>query len=534
MSASQREVVVVGSGAAGLAGAIAAHRAGARVTVVESTGFIGGTTSLSGGVGWFPVNHREMAGENRDSVDLAREYLRSLTVGDMDPDQSEQFISKAGEAAQWIEENSALEWELLPYPDYHSEMPGGMEFGGRSLSARPVTPRPDVAALLRPALSWRAPVTHLEVMTNTIDPNVIAQRTAAGTVTMGQALVAALLTTCLDEGIEIHTNTLAHTLIRQDDQVVGVQCTTVNGEETFLGSVILAHGGFERDADYARAFLRLPNPAPTGAPGALGDGLRMAMAVGAELGNMSEAWWAPTIHVPGDEIDGAPLYRLLLSERSRPGSIMVDSHGRRFVNESQNYNDVGRSLQSFDAGSYSFDRAQSWLVFDKKYRDSYLVGPILPTDPDPEFFLKGNTITDLAHAMGVSPTNFNATIEQFNADAQVGVDSEFRRGESSYDRALGDPASAHPNLRPLDSGPFYAVQVHAGTLGTKGGPRTDPEGRVRSVTGGVIEGLFAAGNASASSLGFAYPGAGGTIGPAITFGVLSGMAAAQHVTPARA
>jgi len=533
MPASQQEVVVVGSGAAGLAGAIAAHRAGARVTVVESTEFIGGTTSLSGGVGWFPANHLEMSGENRDSLDAAREYLRSLTVGDIDHDQSEQFICKAGDVAEWIEDNSVLEWDLLPYPDYHCEMPGGMEIGGRSLSARSITPRSDVAAMLRPALSWRAPVTHLEVMTNTIDPNVIAQRKAAGTVTMGQALVAALLTTCLDLGIEIHTNTLAHTLLREGDQVVGVQCATVHGEEIFHGSVILAHGGFERDAAFARAFLRLPNPAPTGAPGALGDGLRMAMAVGAELGNMSEAWWAPTIHVPGDEIDGAPLYRLLLSERSRPGSIMVDSHGRRFVNESQNYNDVGRSLQSFDAGSYSFDRAQSWLVFDKKYRDSYLVGPVQPSDPDPEFFLKGDTLTDLAHAMGVSPNNFNATIEKFNTDAQAGIDVEFSRGESSYDRALGDPSSAHPNLRPLLFGPFYAVQVHAGTLGTKGGPRTDSEGRVRSVTGGVIEGLFAAGNASASSLGFAYPGAGGTIGPAITFGVLAGKAAGRLITPVR-
>ena len=222
MSASQQKVVVVGSGAAGLAGAIAAHKAGAYVTIVESTAFIGGTTSLSGGVGWFPVNHLEMAGENRDSIECAQEYLESLALGDVDLDQTEQFIRQAGYAARWIEENSLLEWDLLPYPDYHSEMSGGMEIGGRSLSARPVTPRSDVAMILRPALSWRAPVTHLEVMTNTIDSHVIAQRKAEGTVTMGQALVAALLTTCIDLGIEIHTNTLAHTLIQEDDRVVGV------------------------------------------------------------------------------------------------------------------------------------------------------------------------------------------------------------------------------------------------------------------------------------------------------------------------
>lgn len=531
MPPSPPSVVVVGSGAAGLASAIAAHQAGASVTLVESTEFIGGTTALSGGVGWFPVNHLEMAGERRDSSDLAREYLQSLAVGDVDREQTEQFIRHAGTVAQWIEDTSSLEWDLLPYPDYHCELPGGMDSGGRSLSARPVTPRPDVAALLRPALSWRVPVTHVEVMTNSVDPLVIAQRTREGTVTMGQALVAALLTTCLDKGIDIRTNTRAHTLAREGDTVVGVHCATPQGEELFPGSVILAHGGFERDEVFAPAFLRFPHPAPTGAPGALGDGLRMAMSVGAELGNMSEAWWAPTMHVPGDSIDGKPLYRLLLSERGRPGSLMVDSHGRRFVNESQNYNDVGRSLQSFDAGSYSFDRAQSWLVFDKKYRDSYPVGPVSPSDPDPDFLLTGDSIAELAVAMGVSPAEFTATVTRFNADAQAGTDTVFHRGESAYDRELGDPQSAHPNLRPLDVGPFYAVQVHAGTLGTKGGPRTDPNGRVRSVTGGVIHGLFAAGNASASSLGFAYPGAGGTIGPAITFGVLAGIAAADHVNP---
>jgi succinate dehydrogenase/fumarate reductase flavoprotein subunit len=529
-SVTGNNVVVVGSGAAGLAAAIAACKAGANVTILESTEYVGGTTALSGGVGWFPVNHKETTGEGRDSVELARQYLQSLAVGDTDADMSEHFIAQAGAAAQWLEENSAIEWDLLPYPDYHCEMDGGLEAGGRSLAARLVTPRPDVAALLRPALSWRAPVEHLEVMTNTMDPEVIEQRKKTGTVTMGQALIAALLTTCIDLGIDIRTNSRAHTLLRDDDRVVGVRVTSINGnvEDIFdlFGSVILANGGFERDPAYAQAFLRLPNPAPTGAPGAKADGLRMAMSVGAELGNMSEAWWAPTMHIPGDEISGEPLYRLILSERSRPGAIMIDGHGRRFVNESQNYNDVGRSLQSFDAGSYSFDRARSWLIFDQRYRDSYVVGPVLPTDPDPEFFLTAETLTELADAMDVSPINLTATINEFNADASAGVDTLFNRGASSYDQALGDPNSDHPNLRPIERGPFYAVQVYAGTLGTKGGPKTDTDGRVRAVTGGVIEGLYAAGNAAASSFGFAYPGAGGTIGPAITFGILAGRAAA--------
>jgi len=524
-----KSVVVVGSGAAGLSAALAARAEGSAVTVLESTEYVGGTTALSGGVAWVPDNHLERAGEGRDSREQARDYLQSLALGDADVELIERFIAQAGYAAQWIEENSALKWELLPYPDYHCEMPGGMTVGGRSLSACLVDPNADVAGLLRPALSWRAPITHLEVVTNTVDPDVIAERRSKGTVTMGQAMIAALLTTCLEQGVVVRTRTKAVSLLRDesgDRRVIGVQAEVPAGMEDFHGSVILASGGFERDEGLARAFLRIPDPAPTGAPGATGEGLRMAMSAGAELGSMSEAWWAPTIAVPGDEISGKPLFRLILNERSRPGSMMVDAFGKRFVNESQNYNDVGRSMHSFDAGSYSFDRRESWLVFDQRYRMSYLIGPVMPTDPDPDFFCKADTISELAQHMGVDPEVLVETVEEFNAGARHGSDREFHRGETDYDRALGDPEAEHPNLRELIHGPFFAVKVYAGTLGTKGGPRIDGDGRVQHVGGGAIPGLYAAGNAAASFLGLAYPGAGGTLGPAITIGVLAGRAAA--------
>jgi len=532
--ANGARVVVVGSGCAGLSAAIAARAEGAEVVVLESTEFVGGTTALSGGVAWLPVNHVEAAGQNRDSRDLAREYLQNLSLGDVDFELVERFLGQAGPAAQWLEENSALEWELLPYPDYHCEMPGGMNVGGRSLAACLVEPREDVAELLRPALSWRSPVTHLEVVTNTVDPETVAQRRANGAVTMGQALIAALLTTCLDEGIDVRVGTRATDLLQEDGRITGVRAAAAHGPIDFPGRVVLASGGFERDPALTKAFLRIPEPAQTGAPGAKGDGLRMAMSVGADLCSMSEAWWAPTIHIPGDEIAGEPLYRLILNERSRPGSLMVDSRGRRFVNESQNYNDVGRSMHSFDAGSYSFDRLSSWLVFDKRYRDSYLIGPVMPSDPDPPYFLKASSIRELARRMEIDQEVFAATIDEFNVGAAAGVDANFRRGESAYDQALGDPGSEHPNLRPLTEGPFFAVHVHAGTLGTKGGPKTDGDGRVRLISGGVTPGLYAAGNAAASFLGLAYPGAGGTLGPALTFGVLAGRAAAteRSLTPA--
>jgi len=225
-----------------------------------------------------------------------------LALGDFDGEMIERFLGQAGPAARWLEDNSALEWELLPYPDYHCEMPGGMTVGGRSLAACLVQPRADVAELLRPALSWRAPVTHLEVVSNTVDPDVIAQRRADGTATMGQGMIAALLTTCLDEGIDVRVNTRAVELIEDAGNVVGVRAEDESGTVEFPGRVILASGGFERDPALSKAFLRIPAPAQTVGPGAIGDGLRMAMSAGAELGSMSEAWWALTIHVPGDDI----------------------------------------------------------------------------------------------------------------------------------------------------------------------------------------------------------------------------------------
>jgi succinate dehydrogenase/fumarate reductase flavoprotein subunit len=244
------------------------------------------------------------------------------------------------------------------------------------------------------------------------------------------------------------------------------------------------------------------------------------MAAGAALGNMSEAWWAPAISVPGETIEGEPLHRLILTERARPGSLIVDSTGRRFFDEHQNYNDAGRALHAFDPGGYSFPRVPSWLLFDAHYRASYHLGPLRKGDPDPDWILKAGTLAELAELMPVPPDGLEATVARFNEQADRGVDVDFGRGSRLYDRFLG-------SWGPLGDGPYYAVRVLPGCLGTKGGPRTDAEGRVLSLHGGPLDRLFAAGNAAANPFGMAYPGAGGTIGPALVFGARAGRAAAS-------
>jgi 3-oxosteroid 1-dehydrogenase len=257
-----------------------------------------------------------------------------------------------------------------------------------------------------------------------------------------------------------------------------------------------------------------------GAPGAQGDGLRMAMGAGAALGCMSEAWWCPAISIPGEMIDGAPMFRLILTERARPGCLLVNGRGVRFADEAQNYNDLGRTLQNFEPTSFSFPNVPAWLVFDGGYRATYRLGPLSRRDPDPDWLARGETLAELAAEIGVPADALKTTVARFNEGAAAGADPDFGRGSFPYDRFIGD-------LGPLEQPPYYAFRVLPGCIGTKGGPKTDPSGRVLSITdGSPIPGLYAAGNAAASPFGLAYPGAGGTIGPAVVFGTRAGEAAA--------
>lgn len=513
------DVVVVGSGAAGLAAALAAASAGAHVTVLESTATVGGTTAMSGGVAWLPGNR---FGAPDDRPDDALTYLRGLELGDVDPCLVEQFVADAPGVADLLVAATPLEWAPLPWPDYHSERPGGRE-GGRGLEPRPLDLPARVRDRIRAPLSWRQPVTYREVVHGEVDRETIDGRRIDGTLVMGSALVGALLAAVEDLGVVVRTGARVTRLRTEHGRVIGV----ATDEGDVHGVVVLATGGFERDPALVRSFLRAPVAGLTGAPGARGDGLRMAMRVGASLGNMSEAWWCPALPVPGQTVDGEPLDRLVLDERSRPGAIMVDRHGRRFVDEAQNYNDVGRAMHGFDAGAFAFRADPTWLVVDHANRTDYHLGPVLRHEPDPEWMCRADDLPGLAAQIGVDAAVLVATVERFNAHAAEGHDPDFGRGTTAYDRFVGDPRAPHPNLRPLDQPPYHAVRLRPGTLGTKGGPRTDRDGRVLDLDGDPVPGLLGAGNVTASPFGLAYPGPGGTIGPALVFGTRAGEAAAD-------
>jgi len=509
-------VVVVGSGAAGLAAAVGAATAGADVVVLEAADAVGGTTALSGGIVWVP-GHRFLGAGARDDVRRARTYLGALATGDVEPALVDAFLSRVGPVVDELAECTPLQWEVLEHwPDYRDDVEGAAQ--GRSLWPCPLTLDEDLAAVVQ-----RDPVAeaggHMGPVTERLPrSDAVVLR---GPV-RGRTLVGGLLAGSRKLGAEVRTGARAGGLVLRGDAVCGVRV----GGEVLEGRVVLASGGFQFDASAVRAFVGGAPLAPLGTPSCRGDALAMSRHVGADLGNMTEAWWMPALSVPGESLDGAPYFRPLHGERAKPGAVLVDRLGRRFVDEAQNYGDVGRAMRRFATGQPPYPAAPSFLVLDAAYRARYPVGPLEPNDPDPEWLLRGSDLGELARAMGVPAETLAATVARFNAGARHGRDEDFGRGASAYDRWIGDHAAADPTLAPVEEPPFYAAVVHAGCLGTKGGPRTDEAGRVLRRSAPVA-GLYAAGNAAASPFGTATAAGGATLGPALAFGHLAGRAAAE-------
>ncbi len=515
-------VVVVGSGAAGLTAAVAAAQNGAEVTVVERAPVLGGTTALSGGLAWMPANRLMAADGVDDSTAEARQYLRALRLGDVDDELVDYFADQAPAVADWLESTTGLSWQTVPYPDYHPELPGGKP-GHRPLEPQPREVAPELDQRIRTAPNVTAPITYRELATGEFNRAEVADRSQRGVITMGRSMLASLVEASEASGVAILTSVGVDGLAQSGGTVNGVRI----GADVITGRVILASGGFERDPSLVQAFLRGPMTGPVGAPGMDGTALRLSLTAGAELGNMAEAWWCPAMTVPGEAIDGETFHRLVLTERARPRSLMVDSRGRRFANEARNYNDVGRAMQSFDPTGFQYPAATAWLVFDSGYRRRYHLGPLRRDGPDPEWLHRADSLDELAEAISVDSEELAASVIRFNQLVSTGDDPDFGRGRSNYDRFVGDPTATHPTLGPVEEPPYYAVRLHPGCLGTKGGPRTDIHGQVRHQEGGPIEGLYAVGNAAASPLGAAYPGAGGTIGPLLVAAHAAGTAAAS-------
>ncbi|MBH0781104.1 FAD-dependent oxidoreductase [Nocardia sp. NEAU-351] len=523
------DVAVLGSGAAGLTAALTAALAGAQVAVFEKAATVGGTSAVSGGIAWIPAHDRSPVGPL--SVTDAMDYLRAQSFGSMDEALVDTFVRTGASMVDFVEKNSGVRFDIAEgFPDYKPELPGGQPQGGRSLSPAPF----DLSRIG----AWGQRITAFPADWSNVgfDAETRARLHAeigddsADLCVAGTALIAGLLEGVLKAGVVPTTGARAVELIAEDGAVVGVRIVTAAGESRIRArrGVVLATGGFEWDADLVRAYLRGPMHGPVSPPNNTGDGLRMAMAHGAALGTMSEAWWVPIVRIPGDTIDGHPRSRSVRLERTRPRSIMVNRAGRRFANEAGEYNSMAGAFHYLDPKS-GYVNDPGWIVFDAEHLRRYGFLGIAPGEAVPEWFCESADLAELGAKTGIDPDGLAATVAAWNRDVAAEVDPAFGRGASAYDGYWGDQSAATVagrTLGPLDTAPYYAVPVTVGAMGTKGGPRTDRDARVLHVDGSVIPGLFAVGNAMAGVTGRAYGGAGGTIGPGMVFGYRAGHAAA--------
>ncbi|WP_199803374.1 FAD-dependent oxidoreductase [Erythrobacter rubeus] len=536
---SETDVIVLGCGPAGMTAALAAHEAGAAVALIERFDRIGGTGAVSGGVIWVADNPRQRAAGLEDSRENALAYFRSLDHGDLVDETLEAFVDAGPEALAFLEEAGALKVALLEgYPDYYLDRPGAKPDGGRALDH-------DLFALgkLGEWADWITAIEEPKPMmlretplgggSGVVPPEELQRRMANNERGFGQAMIGRLLKACLDRGIEPILNVETRRLLRDGDgRVTGIEGSR-DGEPFQLAArsgVIIATGGFEWDEDKRQTFLRGPMDAPASPPTARGEGLALAMESGAKLGNMTQGWWAPTLVIPDNPWpNGQQRAAPVLIERTVPHSLMVNRKGQRFCNEAANYSSLAGAFHQFDPQTYDYPNLPAWLIFDENYAERYPIGPRLPGQPMPDWVTRADTLEQLAGTIGVPPEELAKTVGRFNDHADAGHDPDFERGTRVYDHFYGDRSreGAAVTLGKVERGPFYAVEIRMGLLGTNGGARTDGKARILGHDGAPIAGLYGAGNAIACPTGGIYAGAGGTLGPALTFGYIAGRSAAR-------
>ncbi|MGH3893270.1 MAG: 3-oxosteroid 1-dehydrogenase [Rhodococcus qingshengii] len=546
MSKQEYDIVVVGSGAAGMTAALTAAHQGLSVVIVEKAAHYGGSTARSGGGVWIPNNEALQADGVTDTPEAARSYLHSIIGDVVAPERIDTYLERGPEMLSFVLKNSPLALQWVPgYSDYYPEAPGG-RLGGRSVEPTPFDGNklgadrknlePDYVKAPKNFVITQADYKWLNLlMRNPRGPLramkvgmrfLAAKATKKDLLVRGQALVAGIRLGLQSAGVPILLNTPLTSLYTEDGAVRGVN-VIVDGEEQVIRArhgVVLGSGGFEHNKEMREKYQRAPigTEWTVGAKANTGDGIRAGQEVGAAVDFMDDAWWGPSI-----PLTGGPWFAL--SERTLPGCMMVNMSGKRFGNEAAPYVEATHAMYGgeYGQGEGPGENIPTWMILDQRYRNRYTFAGITPRSPFPGRWLKAGivvkagTIAELAEKTGLPVASLTETVDRFNGFARNGKDEDFGRGDSGYDAYYGDPRLKNPSLAEISKAPFYAIKMVPGDLGTKGGICTDVNGRALREDGSVIDGLYAAGNASAPVMGHTYAGPGATIGPAMTFGYLA-------------
>jgi succinate dehydrogenase/fumarate reductase flavoprotein subunit len=553
------DVLVVGTGASGMAAAVTAAHHGLKVLVVEKGPVYGGTTARSGGWLWIPGTKLATGQGLHEPAGAAHAYLRHEATTHHDAARVDAFLENGPKAIDFFTSQTCVQFDMPPvFPDYHAEAPGG-QAGGRSMVTRPFDGRElgDRLKYLAPPLpeltvfgmmlgSGKELWHFLRAFKSFESFFYVAKRFGRHlrdvlrhgrgmTLTNGNALAGRLAKAAMDQGIPVWLSSPVTQLIREGEAVVGAVVTR-DGKSVDVRvnrGVVLACGGFPHDI--ARRKQLFPH-APTGrehfTPSPelnTGDGLRLGESAGGWVDPTipNAGAWCPTSIVPRK--DGTRGVMPHFIDRAKPGVIAVTADGRRFTNEALSYHDFVQDLVKTVKGK-NLGEFSAWLICDHHHLREYGLGAVAKF-PLPiggylrtGYLRRGRTLEELAKAIGVPAGSLGEEVEIFNRDGVSGEDSKFRKGSTAYNRYQGDSMiKPNPCMAPIAKGPFYAIKLVIGEIGTFAGLATDASCRVKSKDGEVIKGLYAVGNDAASVMGGNYPGAGITLGPCLTFGYVAGM-----------
>ena len=557
------DVLVAGSGASGMVAAIVAAKKGLKVIVAEKEAVFGGTTALSGGYLWVPNNPVSIEAGVKDSKDAALAYMKHESGNHYDAARVDAFLDAGPEMVAFMHAYTQVRFEAAPaFSDYHPDAPGGTP-GGRSILTQPVSatilgsdidklrpPRPELT-LYGLAIGSGKELWHFYRATQRLESFLYVakrlvkfgfDRSVRGRsmlLTNGNALAARLFRSACELGVPIWLDSPVRTLIRNDrGHVVGAEVLTPKGRRRVLANkgVVLACGGFP--FDFARRQTLYNHCAgesehwSAASPGNTGDGVRLGESVGGEVVKdyPNAGAWAPTSLVPRKDGTKGPFPHFI--DRGKPGVIAVSRAGRRFVNEANSYHDF---VQGMECACPSDQPAEAFLIADhrtiRKYGRGHVKPAPLPLQPSIRsgYLMRGNTLAELASVAGIERNAFEETVARWNADVPTGTDTAFGKGSTAYNRFHGDPeVKPNPCLAPIATGPFYAVRVVPGDIGTFAGLKTDEHARVIGPDNTPLKGLYAVGNDMASVLGGNYSGGGITLGPGMTFGYIAGLHAASE------